>query len=53
MKYIQRKDYTFNSLETVDSFDTLKEAREMLKNYRKSDSSANYYISQKPCKDWN
>lgn len=50
MKYIQRKDQY--GLETVDQFDTSKEAKEMLKEYRLSDSSAEYYISQRPCKDW-
>jgi hypothetical protein len=50
MKYIQRKDSY--SLETVDEFETKKEAREMLKEYRMSDRSAEYYISQRACKDW-
>lgn len=50
MKYIQRKDA--NYLETVDEFQTMKEAREMLKEYRMSDNSAHYYISQRPCKNW-
>lgn len=50
MKYIQRKDT--NYLETVDEFQTMKEAREMLKEYRMSDNSAHYYISQRPCKNW-
>jgi len=53
MKYIQRKDYTFKTLETVDEFATYKEAREMLKEYRISDNSAEYYISQRACKGWN
>jgi RNase H-fold protein (predicted Holliday junction resolvase) len=50
MKYIQRRDRW--QLETVDEFKTMKEAREMLKEYRLSDPSATYYISQRPCKDW-
>ena len=50
MRYIQRKDG--NGLETVDQFDTLKEARKMLIEYQMSDRSASYYISQRPCKDW-
>jgi len=48
--YIQRKDG--RQLETVDQFDTLKEAREMLAEYRLADYSADYYISSRACKDW-
>ena len=51
-RYIQRKDFQFNTLETVDEFDTFAEARKMVTEYRMSDPSANYYISQRPCKDW-
>jgi len=50
MIYIQRKDSRY--LETVDEFDTRKEAREMLKEYRLSDPSAEYYLSSRACKDW-
>ena len=50
MKYIQRKGNRY--LETVDEFETAKEARAMLKEYRISDPYANYYISQRPCKDY-
>jgi hypothetical protein len=51
MKYIQRKgDYGY--LETVDEFESRKEAVNMLKEYRLSDKSAYFYISQKPCRDW-
>jgi hypothetical protein len=50
MVYIQRKcDYY---LETVDEFETRKEAKKMLKEYRLSDNTANFYMSQKPCKAW-
>ena len=52
MKYIQRKDYQFNTLETVDEFETYKEAISMLKEYRMSDTSAQYYISQRACNNW-
>jgi len=38
--------------ETVDEFETLKEAIEMVREYRLSDRSANFYLSSKPCKDW-
>ena len=50
MKYIQRKDGKM--LETVDEFETFKEAKTMVKEYRLSDSSAEYYISSRACKNW-
>lgn len=50
MKYIQRKDQY--GLETVDQFETITEARDMVKEYRISDPYAEYYISSRPCKDW-
>ena len=50
MKYIQRKDEKY--LETVDEFETYKEAKAMLKEYRLCDTSAVYYISSRCCKDW-
>ena len=51
MIYINRKD-DYKNLETVDEFESRKEAKYMLKEYRLSDQSASYYISQKPCRDW-
>ena len=51
MIYITRK--SAGSLETVDAFSTIKEARAMLKEYQLSDSSADYYISRRACKAWN
>jgi hypothetical protein len=48
--YIQRKGQGY--LETVDQFETRKEAREMLREYRMSDNSAEFYISTRACKDW-
>ena len=49
MYYIQRKgDY----LETVDEFETRKEAREMLREYQLSDPTARHYISTRACKVW-
>ena len=51
MRYIQRKSYDGN-LETVDEFESRKEAINNLKEYRIWDTSAFYYISQKPCRDW-
>jgi len=51
MKYIQLKgDF---GLETVDEFETMKEAKEMLIEYRMiGDRTSHYYISSRPCKDW-
>lgn len=50
MIYIQRKDG--KDLETVDQFETRKEARLMLTEYRLSDNSAYYYTSSRACKHW-
>ena len=51
MKYIQRKD-PYGNLETVDEFESRKEAINNLKEYRIYDTSAFYSLSQKPCRDW-
>lgn len=48
--YIQRKDG--KDLETVDEFETYKEAKAMVIEYRLSDSAADYYISSRCCKHW-
>jgi hypothetical protein len=48
--YIQRRGDGY--LETVDKFKTRKEARAMLAEYRMSDTSAHYYTSSRPCKQW-
>ena len=50
MTYIQRNGQGL--LETVDEFETAKETRAMLSEYRLSDPSSHYYISTRPCKDW-
>lgn len=50
MIYIQRKGNGY--LETVDEFETRKEARAMLAEYRMSDPSAEYYLSSRACKNW-
>ncbi len=50
MIYIQRK--SGRQLETVDEFETRKEARDMLKEYRMCDPSAYYYTSTRACRDW-
>lgn len=51
MVFIQRKDS--NGLETVDGFETNKEAKKMIIEYRISDPYAQYYISSRCCKAWN
>lgn len=50
MIYIQRREGV--DLETVDEFNTIKEARAMLREYRMSDPAANYYLSRRACKAW-
>ena len=50
MTYIQRRGDGY--LETVDEFETRREARAMLAEYRISDPSATYYLSQRACNDW-
>ena len=50
MIYIQRRGNGY--LETVDEFETRKEAQDLLKEYRMSDPSAEYYTSSRPCKEW-
>ena len=52
MVYIQRKDADTKQLETVDEFDTRKEALAVLKEYRAGDWAADYYLSSRPCKAW-
>ena len=49
-RYIQRKGDGY--LETVDEFDSVKEACKMLAEYRLSDPFAEYYVSQRCCKLW-
>lgn len=51
MHYIQYK--LGRNLETVDSFESYKEAKKALKEYQLSDGSLGvYYISQRACKAW-
>lgn len=50
MIYIQRRGQGY--FETVDEFDTSTEAIKMIKEYRLSDFSAEYYLSTRACKDW-
>ena len=51
MVYVQRKGNGY--LETVDQFPKWREALTMVKEYRLSDPDAEYYLSQRACKDWN
>lgn len=48
--YIQRKGDGY--LETVDQFDTYKEARAMLAEYQLADPCGYYYLSTRACKEW-
>jgi hypothetical protein len=50
MVYVQRKGDGY--LETVDEFETRKEASTMLGEYQSSDYSAEYYLSSRACKTW-
>ena len=50
MNYIQRRDAY--QLETVDEFESRREANAMLLNYQMSDPSATYYISSRSCTAW-
>lgn len=50
MHYIQRDGQQVR--ETVDEFETRREAIDMVKEYRLSDPSARYWISTRPCRDW-
>lgn len=50
MTYIQRKGDGY--LETVDEFETLKEAKAMLAGYCLADPTAQHYLSSRACRDW-
>jgi len=50
MYYIQRKGQ--GQLETVDEFESRREALAMIAEYRLCDWSAVYYISTRACKAW-
>jgi hypothetical protein len=51
MVYIQRCEG--KNLETVDEFTSYSEARLNVIEYRISDKSAIYYLSNRVCKNWN
>ena len=50
MTYINMKLYS--EVETVDEFETVEEARLMLKEYILADSYSNYYLSQRCTNNW-
>ncbi len=50
MRYINTR--TSYGIETVDEFDTLKEAREMLTEYRISSQDMELYLSTRCTKAW-
>jgi hypothetical protein len=50
MFYIQLRSAYL--LETVNEFETRKEARAMLKKYQLSNWAGFYYISTRACKNW-
>ncbi len=50
MQYIQRDGQRIR--ETVDEFETRREALDMVKEYRLSDPSATFWISTRPGRNW-
>jgi len=50
MKYINIK--SVYGVETIDEFETIKEAIKMLKEYQLSNTYSNLYISQRHDKTW-
>ena len=49
--YIQRRDNT-NTVETIDEFETAKEAYKSAREYNLADPTAVHYVAKKPCKAW-
>lgn len=52
MYYIQRRSINHNYLETIDEFESHKEAQSMMREYQVCDYSADYYVSSRCCKAW-
>ena len=50
MIYIQLRRR--GSVETIDEFATMREARAMLAEYRLADPTGDYYVSRRPCRAW-
>ena len=48
--YVNRRGQGY--LETVDQFDTRKEARAMITEYRMSDPAGSFHLSTRACKGW-
>lgn len=49
--YIQRRENP-RTVETIDEFDTSKEAYDAAREYNLVDQSARHYVSRVPCKAW-
>jgi len=52
MFYIQRRSIDHGYLETIDEFESRKEATAMQHKYQLADYSADYYVSTRCCKAW-
>ena len=52
MYYIQRKDSELKQVETVDEFESFKEAKRMIIEYKITDKTAHYYISTRATKEY-
>ena len=53
MTYLNIKDPYSKEIETIDQFETRKEARKMLKEYRLASSYySGLYLSQRSTSDW-
>ena len=54
MTYINGYYQTKSDLETIDQFETRKEAVKMIKEYRLAYQGSGFtlYLSQRCCKDW-
>lgn len=50
VRYINRRGDGYT--ETVDEFDTEKEARAMLREYQMSDPTGELWVSRRPIKGW-
>lgn len=48
--YINRRGQGYR--ETVDEYDSRKEAQEMVNEYRLGDPTADYWISSRCCANW-
>lgn len=53
MKRFINIKYKSGNRETIDEFDSVKEARENLKEYRMASPDTTFYISRRFCKGWN